>query len=376
MINSMTNETHTTNAARSDDRSTLLTGVAIGAVAAAAAAAALFLRSRSRSVPARGVARSSAHGVDTTNVFTAGNVAVITGAGSGIGRETARQLAALGMKLVLADIDEADLESAKEECNALADGAAVSFVLDVSDFEAVLRLKQFAFATFGAVHFLMNNAAVQTNGKCGPYEHMDRWQRVLAVNLMGPLNGVHAFSEAMIAQDVNAVIVNTGSKQGITFPPGDSAYNVSKAGVKALTEALQHKLRNVPECKVNAFLLVPGWTITMISTKGKRWLQGDAFDPATAQDERSYDGLFDPDVARQKLEARGAWPASKTVSMMIESVRAGKPFYIICPDNETSKEMDDGRMQWAADDLILRRPPLSRWHAEYKEEYKEVSSRF
>ena len=364
----------------SRDRATLLTGVAIGA-GAAAAAAAFYFRSWSRTGPAgppRGAARPTYRGVDTAGIFAPGNVAVITGAGSGIGRETARQLAALGMKLVLADIDAADLEAAKQECDALAavTGMISSFQLDVSDFEAVCNLKQFAFAMFGAVHFLMNNAAVQTNGKCGPYEHRDRWQRVLAVNLYGVLNGCHAFAEAMIAQDVNAVIVNTGSKQGITFPPGDTAYNVSKAGVKALTEALQHKLRNVSGCKVNAFLLVPGWTITMIGTKGKRWLQGDAFDPATAQDERSYDGVFDAAVAREKLEARGAWPASSTVAMMLGSVRAGKPFYIICEDNETSREMDDGRMQWAADDLILRRPPLSRWCAEYKDEYKQVSQRF
>ena len=363
----------------SRDRVCVLTGVAIGVAAAAAtAAAAAYFRSRSHTGPPRGAARPNNRGVDTAGIFSAGNVAVITGAGSGIGRETARQLAALGMKLVLADIDAADLEAAKQECDALAAGTGMiaSFELDVSDFEAVLNLKQFAFAMFGAVHFLMNNAAVQTNGQCGPYEHMGRWQRVLAVNLVGVLNGVHAFTEAMIAQDVSAVIVNTGSKQGITFPPGDTAYNVSKAGVKALTEALQHKLRNVSGGKVNAFLLVPGWTITMIGTKGKRWLQGDAFDPATAQDERSYDGVFDAAVAREKLEARGAWPASATVEKMLDSVRAGKPFYIICEDNETTNEMDNGRMQWAADDLILRRPPLSRWCAEYADEYKQVSQRF
>ena len=68
----------------------------------------------------------------------------------------------------------------------------------------------------------------------------------------------------MIEQGSNAVIVNTGSKQGITMPPGDTAYNVSKSGVKTLTEGLQHTLRETPGCKVNAFLLVPGWTITMI----------------------------------------------------------------------------------------------------------------
>ena len=90
-------------------------------------------------------------------------------------------------------------------------------------------------------------------------EHMDRWTDVLGVNLMGVVHGCQAFGEAMVAQQRNAVIVNTGSKQGITMPPGDTAYNVSKSGVKTLTEGLQHALRTRAGCKVNAFLLVPGW---------------------------------------------------------------------------------------------------------------------
>ena len=115
----------------------------------------------------------------------------------------------------------------------------------------------------------------------------------------------------------------------------------------------------------------------MIGTKGHRWIKGAAWDEESqAQDERSYDGVQDPEYARQKLEARGAWPASKVVDEMVEAVRAGKPFYVICEDNETPAVLDNGRIQWAADDLILRRVPLSRWSAEYKEEYKEVSKGF
>ena len=153
----------------------------------------------------------------------------------------------------------------------------------------------------------------------------------------GVVHGCQAFGQAMVDQGTKAVIVNTGSKQGITMPPGDTAYNVSKSGVKTLTEGLQHTLRETPNCKVNAFLLVPGWTITMIGTKGNQRLQGSEWDPSKAQDERSYDGVHDPNVAREKLEARGAWPADKVVDRMMGAVNSGAPFYIICPDNETTE---------------------------------------
>merc|ERR1712138_761 len=100
----------------------------------------------------------------------------------------------------------------------------------------------------------------------------------------------------MIAQGEAAVVVNTGSKQGITAPPGDTAYNVSKAGVKVLTEALQHKLRTTTDCQVNAFLLVPGFTATMINTRGDKWVEGDAWKPESARNEREYDGVQDAAV--------------------------------------------------------------------------------
>ena len=166
----------------------------------------------------------------------------------------------------------------------------------------------------------MNNAAIQNNGQAGPFEHMDRWRDTIDTNLWGVVNGCHAFTSAMIAQDKPAVIVNTGSKQGITCPPGDTAYNVSKAGVKVQTEALQHKLRGIKGCKVSAFLLVPGWTITMISTRANKRLQGDEFDPTKAEDERSYRGSSTAE-AIASLEKRGAWTAQKTVDRMLQVPR-------------------------------------------------------
>ena len=111
---------------------------------------------------------------------------------------------------------------------------------DVSRLDAVEALRDVAYATFGEVAVLMNNAGTSPGG--GPYEHIDRWRKVLEVNLWGVINGVQTFAPRMLAQQTACVIVNTGSKQGITCPPGDTAYNVSKAGVKVLTEALAHRL--------------------------------------------------------------------------------------------------------------------------------------
>ena len=104
------------------------------------------------------------------------------------------------------------------------------------------KLRDAVYAAFGEVAVLMNNAGTAPGG--GPWDHIDRWRRVLEVNLWGVINGVQTFAPRMLEQKTPCAIINTGSKQGITCPPGDTAYNVSKAGVKVLTEALAHSLRN------------------------------------------------------------------------------------------------------------------------------------
>ena len=272
-----------------------------------------------------------------------GRVAVITGGASGIGLAAARKFASAGMKIVLADLKGAALDQAADAVAAVAKGGKAdvrAVPTDVSVMEDVQRLKQIAYQSFGEVAVLMSNAGIGNGG--GPFENYERWQRVLAVNLWGVINGSHAFAQAMAAQGTPAAIINTGSKQGITCPPGDTAYNVSKAGVKVLTEGLAHSLRNIDGCKVTAHLLIPGHVWTGIT--GRK-----ADQPASDK-------------------PKGAWTPEQTVDFMLERMADGD-FYILCPDNDVPHALDARRIQWAADDIIQNRPALSRWHPAHKDKF-------
>lgn len=271
--------------------------------------------------------------------LTAGRVAVITGAASGIGLAAARRFAKLSMKVCLADLSDDALMRAADSIDA---SDVMTVAADVSRLESVQALKDKVYAAWGEVAVLMNNAGTAPGG--GPWDHIERWRKVLDVNLWGVINGVQTFAPAMLAQKTPCGIVNTGSKQGITCPPGDTAYNVSKAGVKVLTEGLAHALRSIPGCKVTAHLLIPGHVWTGITGR-----KPDA--PANAK-------------------PAGAWTPEQTVAFMVERLGDGD-FYILCPDNDAPHPLDARRIQWAADDIIQNRPALSRWHPDWKDKFAE-----
>jgi NAD(P)-dependent dehydrogenase (short-subunit alcohol dehydrogenase family) len=264
----------------------------------------------------------------------AGKVAVVTGAASGIGLAAARRFAALGMRVWLGDRDEARLaEAIARAPGADFDGAMV----DVSDRASVAAFAAKARDRFGAVSVLMNNAGIGGGGDA--LSNPDGWTRVLSVNLLGVLHGVQAFVPAMADSGEPGLVINTGSKQGITQPPGDTAYNVSKSAVKALTEGLAHTLRNRPGCKVSAHLLIPGFTYTGL----------------TAQ--------------RFTEKPPGAWTPEQVVDRMLAGIAADE-FYILCQDNETTRAQDHSRILWAAHDILESRPALSRWHPDWKDAFE------
>jgi len=275
----------------------------------------------------------------THPALASGRVAVITGGAGGIGFAAAKHFANLGMRVVIADSNTEALATAEAELAALTRGGAADVLAvptDVSEFSAVEALKAAAYDRFGEVAVLMNNAGVGRGG--GAFDHPDGWRRVLGVNLWGVINGLQAFTQAMIDQKTPAAIINTGSKQGITNPPGDAAYNVSKAGIKTLTEHLAHQLRNIEGCQISAHLLVPGFTFTGIN------------------------------AVRLGEKPAGAWTSEQVIDEMIEAMGRGD-FYILCPDNDVTRSMDEKRIQWAADDLIKNRPALSRWSADYRDAF-------
>jgi NAD(P)-dependent dehydrogenase (short-subunit alcohol dehydrogenase family) len=262
-------------------------------------------------------------------------VAVVTGGASGIGLAAGKRFAAMGLRVCLADLSPDALQRAAEEVAAVSpDGqpSVMTVPTDVSRLEAVQALKDTVYSTFGEVGVLMNNAGTAPGG--GPYEHIDRWRRVLEVNLWGVINGVQTFVPAMLAQHSPCAIVNTGSKQGITCPPGDTAYNVSKAGVKVLTEALAHSLRNEEGARISAHLLIPGSTFTGMTRGGRT------------------------------EKPAGAWTPDQVVDAMIAGMSNGD-FYILCPDNDVTRAIDERRILWAAGDIVENRPALSRWHPDY-----------
>ena len=261
------------------------------------------------------------------------HVAVVTGGASGIGLAAAKRFLALGMKVAIADYRQDALDAA-----AAALGPDVlALRTNVSSRADIERLKDAVYERFGKVNVLMNNAG--TDGAGPVLGSFENWERVIGTNLFGVVHGMQVFVPEMLKGTEAGLVINTGSKQGITTPPGDAGYNVSKAGVKVATEALAHELRNIEGARITAHLLIPGFVWSYL-TKGDRTEK-----PASA------------------------WTPEETVDFMLASLERGD-FYILCPDNDVDRATDEKRILWAAGDIVENRPPLSRWHKDFGEKFK------
>jgi NAD(P)-dependent dehydrogenase (short-subunit alcohol dehydrogenase family) len=248
----------------------------------------------------------------------AGKVAVITGAGSGFGREFARHAHNLGMKLVLADVQRDALNAVVAELGD-AGATVIAEVVDVARGEDVQRLADRAFAEMGGVHLLFNNAGVGSGGLV--WENTDRdWQWVLGVNLWGVVHGIRHFVPRMIAGGAPGHVINTASVAGLVCAPNMGVYNVSKHAVVALTETLQHDLR-LAGANIRVTLLCPAYVPTGIAQSHRNRPEELRADPPTASQRAAH-------VAITRAVESGRLSAAQVAQMTFEAIAADR-FYVL-----------------------------------------------
>lgn len=304
----------------------------------------------------------------------------------GIGRAACKEFAKRGMNVWMLDIDEDELKAAHDELvvkmkdgkNATSAAAPMMIEYRVVDVSQWSQLKDVAEQVFhnggggnssggGTCHILMNNAGVGLGG--GALEtDMATVEKVVAINTYGPIHGCLAFVPKMKEAGEPGIIINTGSKQGITMPPGNLAYNMSKAALKVYTEGLEHELmmeRRNNHGKLRAALLIPGWVNTSIAAK-----------TLVAKGGTAEDAFF-----HEAKPAAGAWMPQQVVDFMISELDKNQDddgkqrFYIVCPDNDVTRAVDNLRMTWTMQDITENRPPLSRWHPDYKDKFTDYVKR-
>ena len=254
--------------------------------------------------------------------FTA-KVAVITGAGSGLGREFALLGAKLGMRLVLADVNQEGLQQTSQDAAAL--GAEVlSQLCDVRHGEQLESLSQAALQRFGVVHVVFNNAGVGAGGLVWESAQQD-WEWVLGVNLWGVIHGVRVFTPLMLASakadpNFEGYIINTASMAGLLTPPAMGIYNVSKHAVVALSETLYHDLSLV-ETRIGVSVLCPYFVPTGIS-------QSDSVRPAdVAPDAAPTRSQQVSQAMLEKAVSSGKVSAAEVAQITFDAIRA-RQFYI------------------------------------------------
>ncbi|HEV3425115.1 MAG TPA: SDR family oxidoreductase [Paraburkholderia sp.] len=248
-----------------------------------------------------------------------GKVAVITGAASGFGRAFAQKGAALGMKLVLADVDATALAQTVE---ALRTGGAdaIGVPTDVSDANQVEALALAALDAFGKVHLLFNNAGVGAGGFLWESTVND-WAWVFGVNVMGVAHGVRVFTPIMLRQDEPAHIVNTASVAGLLSPPAMGIYNASKHAVVSLTETLYHDLQNAGG-QVGCSLLCPAFVPTGIADAERARPETLRNDAAPTRSQLAAGKQL------QRAVQSGKLGATDVAELTFEAIEAGR-FYII-----------------------------------------------
>ncbi|MFN8474567.1 MAG: SDR family NAD(P)-dependent oxidoreductase [Anaerolineae bacterium] len=264
-----------------------------------------------------------------------GKVAVVTGAASGIGQALAQRCAEEGMRVVLADVDEAGLAQMEA---ALREGGAdaISVRTDVSKREDVQTLADKTLAAFGKVHLLFNNAGVGAG--LTPWDTTwNDWDWVLGVNLWGPINGVKIFTPIMLAQNEPAHIVNTASLAGLLAYHPNASYQLTKHAVVALSENMFFALAQ-RNALVKVSVLCPSWVQTRIF-EAERSRPAELANPPV---EPTPEQLFFYNLIQQALAA-GIQP-SAVADAVFEAIREER-FYIVIPDDDDMRRRIEERSQ-------------------------------
>jgi NAD(P)-dependent dehydrogenase (short-subunit alcohol dehydrogenase family) len=274
-----------------------------------------------------------------------GRTAVITGAGSGFGLETARIAAARGMNLVLVDVQADALDKARAELSATG-VAVLAQRVDVSSAEQMQALADAVQQRFGAPHFVFNNAGVGSGGLIWENSVRD-WEWVLGVNLWGVIHGVRLFTPMMLAAekadpDYRGHIVNTASMAGTVNMPNMGVYNVSKHAVVSLTETLYQDLRLVSD-RVSASVLCPFFVPTGIH-------QSHRNQPAEMEGEKPTQAQLVNLAMTTKAVGSGKVSAADVAAKVFEAMEADR-FYIF------SHPKALGSVRLRADDITGLRNP-------------------
>jgi len=248
-----------------------------------------------------------------------GKVAVITGAASGIGRGIAERCVREGMKVVLADIDGANLSNAEIELRTLG-GTVLGSRTDVSKRTEVELLARQAVDTFGQVHLLFNNAGVAAGG--APWEATwNDWEWVIGVNLLGVIHGVKVFTPLMLAQNTECHIINTSSAAGLAVGGASAPYAVTKHAVVALSESLYLSLQQ-RNSLVKVSVLCPGLVRTNIIDAESHRPEELRNEPVAMTPERQA-GL-----AAFKAALEGAMSPAHVTDVVFDAIKQ-EQFYIL-----------------------------------------------
>ena len=272
-----------------------------------------------------------------------GKVAVVTGAASGIGFGMAERFCAEGMRVVMADIEDAALNDASKR---LADGGAtvLPVVTDVSKGTSVDDLAARTFEEFGTAHVLCNNAGVATGGPMWTLTERD-WAWVMGVNLCGVIHGVRAFVPRLVEQGEGHV-VNTASIAGLTSAPMMGPYNVTKHGVVTLSETLQQEL-GMHGSPVGVSVLCPGWVQTRIG-------ESDRNRPPELQDGTESNPIGEMGKEFLKTLVDSGLPPSEVAGRVLDAIHEQR-FYIL-----THPEMTP-MVQRRMEDILEGRTPTANF---------------